>query len=33
MMNKRDAKRIIITVVGGVLAAYAIKYLKGNKLL
>ncbi len=28
MINKGDAKRIAVTVVGAVAAAYAIKYLK-----
>ena len=32
-MSKEDCKKIAITVVGGVLAAYTIKFLKGNKLL
>ncbi|EAQ54286.1 hypothetical protein MED222_14350 [Vibrio sp. MED222] len=32
-MTKDDYKKIAITVVGGVLAAYAIKYLQGHKLL
>ncbi|EGU43292.1 hypothetical protein VISP3789_06295 [Vibrio splendidus ATCC 33789] len=32
-MTKADFKSIALTVVGGVLAAYTIKFLKGNKLL
>lgn len=32
-MNKDDTKRIILTVLGAILAAYAIKYLKVWKLL
>ncbi|EDK27748.1 hypothetical protein VSWAT3_00658 [Vibrionales bacterium SWAT-3] len=28
MMNKGDAKRIAVTVVGAVVAAYTIKFLK-----
>ncbi len=32
-MNKDDAKRIVLTVLGAILAAYAIKYLKVWKLL
>lgn len=33
MTKKEMAKKIAVTVVGGVLAAYAIKYLKRSKLL
>ncbi len=32
-MTKQDYKRIAITVLGAVLAAYALKYLKEWKLL
>lgn len=32
-MTKEDYKKIAITVVGGVLAAYTIKFLKGKQLL
>lgn len=32
-MTIEDYKKIAITVVGGVLAAYTIKFLKGKKLL
>lgn len=32
-MNKDDMKRIVLTVLGAILAAYAIKYLKVWKLL
>jgi hypothetical protein len=32
-MTRQDVKKITITVLGGVLAAYTIKYLKRNKLL
>ena len=32
-MTKQDVQKIAITVIGGVAAAYAIKYLKRNKLL
>lgn len=32
-MTKEDYKKIAITVVGGVLAAYTIKYLRKSKLL
>lgn len=32
-MNQDDTKRIVLTVLGAILAAYAIKYLKVWKLL
>ncbi len=32
-MTKEDYKKIAMTVVGGVLAAYTIKYLRQSKLL
>ena len=32
-MSKSDVKKIAITVIGGVLASYAIQTLKRNKLL
>ncbi len=32
-MTKQDAKKIAITVVGAVFAAYTVKYLKKSKLL
>lgn len=33
MINKNDAKTLALTIVGSVLAAYTINYLKRNKLL
>lgn len=33
MTKKEMAKKIVVTVVGGVAAAYAIKFLKKRKLL
>ena len=32
-MTKQDVKKVALTVLGGVLAAYTINYLKRNKLL
>ena len=31
--NKEDVKKIIVVVLGAIISAYAIKFLKGNKLL
>ncbi|EGA72387.1 hypothetical protein VISI1226_20635 [Vibrio sinaloensis DSM 21326] len=32
-MTKQDVKKIVVVVIGAILSAYAIKFLKGNKLL
>ncbi len=32
-MSKQDAKKIMVVVLGAIISAYALKFLKENKLL